>query len=88
MKKIFIILIISHNLSSEPAEAPVPIYFNQKAISDIVYKNSLDLDMKSNEGWIRVIKSKERLFEYGIIITLEEQIMLLEYFKKQIEEKS
>jgi hypothetical protein len=48
----------------------------------ILSRNSIDLDSKSNKGWIRIFNSKSKLKDYKIKVTETERVFVIAKIKK------
>ena len=48
-----------------------------KSEEELLKQKNLDLDTKTLKGWVRLLKNRSKMGEYGVVLTKEETIALI-----------
>ena len=79
MKKIILLLLLSISLSSKQSH----LY----SIQNLFSRYKIDIDTKSDKGWIRLFNSYERLDKYGYFYSEKEKKDIKIFFKTRLDNK-
>lgn len=75
----WLVVILSGNLSAKT--------LNSNSVQSILYRENVDLDVKSIKGWMRVFNSQSKLEHYEICVSEKEKEKILLFLKGKYHEE-
>jgi len=79
---IFLLVLTLNANSTQDCSSATP------EIKSIFIRNDIDLEAKSNKGWIRIFNSKEKILHYGYKVNEYERFLILDYLRNKGKLKS
>lgn len=77
---VFLVFLLITELS---AETPKPCKAEEKTLVN----NHIDLDTRTLKGWIRLLKNRSKMNDYGVTLTQEEVSELIKCLKVELDNR-